>query len=62
VADEVNLGKTLVARVVITKALDHLWEEPGSVEQIDIVYICSNAQIAGRYARPARLMRYRPPR
>ena len=45
-ADEVNLGKTLVARGVITKALDHLWEEPGSVEQIDIVYICSNAQIA----------------
>ena len=66
VADEVGLGKTLVARGVIAKALDHLWEGPHRVEQIDIVYICSNAQIArqnvrrlqigsGKFVRAARL-------
>ena len=43
VADEVGLGKTLVARGVIARAIDHLWED---VERIDVVYICSNASIA----------------
>ena len=43
VADEVGLGKTLVARGVIAKAIDHLWDE---VKRIDVVYICSNASIA----------------
>jgi hypothetical protein len=43
VADEVGLGKTLVARGVIAKTIDHLWD---SIDRIDIVYICSNAQIA----------------
>ncbi|MDQ3483996.1 MAG: hypothetical protein M3445_01035, partial [Actinomycetota bacterium] len=42
-ADEVGLGKTLVARGVIAKAIDRLWDD---VERIDVVYICSNAQIA----------------
>ena len=51
VADEVGLGKTLVARGVIAKAIDHLWDEPNRVEQIDIVYICSNAQIARQNVR-----------
>ena len=46
VADEVGLGKTLVARGVIAKVIDHLWEGANKVEQIDIVYICSNTQIA----------------
>ena len=46
VADEVGLGKTLVARGVIGKVIDHLWEGPDRVDQINIVYICSNAQIA----------------
>ena len=66
VADEVGLGKTLVARGVIAKAIEHLWEGPHRVEQIDIVYICSNAQIArqnvrrlqigsGRFVQAARL-------
>ncbi len=66
VADEVGLGKTLVARGVIAKALDHLWDGDHRVEQIDIVYICSNAQIArqnvrrlqigsGKFVRAARL-------
>ena len=43
IADEVGLGKTLVARGLIAKAIDHLWEK---VDRIDIVYICSNAEIA----------------
>jgi hypothetical protein len=43
VADEVGLGKTLVARGVIAKTIDHLWE---TVPRIDVVYICSNSQIA----------------
>jgi hypothetical protein len=43
VADEVGLGKTLVARGVIARAVDRLWNE---VDRIDVVYICSNADIA----------------
>lgn len=43
VADEVGLGKTLVARGVIAKAIDHYWED---VERIDVIYICSNQSIA----------------
>jgi len=66
VADEVGLGKTLVARGLIAKAIDHLWDGDHRVDQIDIVYICSNAQIArqnvrrlqigsGRFVRAGRL-------
>lgn len=43
VADEVGLGKTLIARSVIARTLHHLWDR---VDRIDIVYICSNADIA----------------
>ena len=43
VADEVGLGKTMVAKGVIAKTIDHLWETD---KRIDIVYICSNSQIA----------------
>lgn len=43
VADEVGLGKTLVARGVVAKAIDRLWDE---VKRIDIVYLCSNSDIA----------------
>ena len=43
VADEVGLGKTLVARGVIAKAVEKLQHE---VERIDVVYICSNGDIA----------------
>jgi len=45
VADEVGLGKTLVARGIVAKAIEHLQEE-GVVDRIDIVYVCSNAAIA----------------
>lgn len=43
VADEAGLGKTMVAKGVLAKAIDYLWD---SVKRIDVVYICSNADIA----------------
>jgi hypothetical protein len=43
VADEVGLGKTLVARGVIARTIDRLWDE---VPRINVVYICSNSDIA----------------
>lgn len=43
VADEVGLGKTMIAKGVIAKAIDHL---RGKVDRIDVVYICSNGDIA----------------
>jgi len=46
VADEVGLGKTLVARGLIAKAVTHL--QATGTRRIDIVYICSNAAIARR--------------
>jgi hypothetical protein len=44
-ADEVGLGKTHVARGVIARALEHLWED---VPRLDVVYLCSNAEIASQ--------------
>jgi hypothetical protein len=43
IADEVGLGKTLVARGLIVKCIDKLWSK---TNRIDIVYICSNSDIA----------------
>ena len=43
VADEVGLGKTLVARGIIAKTLEHLQD---LVDRLDVIYICSNAAIA----------------
>lgn len=43
VADEVGLGKTLVARGIIAKTIDYLWD---TGRRIDIVYVCSNTDIA----------------
>jgi len=43
VADEVGLGKTMIAKGVIAKTVEHLWDIE---DRIDIVYICSNTQIA----------------
>lgn len=49
VADEVGLGKTLVARGVVAKAVEHL--DRSGVERIDVIYICSNAEIAAQNIR-----------
>ena len=43
VADEVGLGKTLIARGLVAKTIDHLWD---CTDRIDVVYICSNSSIA----------------
>src|SRR4030081_446009 len=45
VADEVGLGKTVVARGVLVRALNHLWDK---VDRIDIIYVCSNLAIASQ--------------
>ena len=45
IADEVGLGKTLVARGIIAKGIDHIWDR---VPRIDVIYICSNREIASQ--------------
>ncbi len=49
IADEVGLGKTMVARGLIAKAIDHLWDKED--HRIDVIYICSNADIARQNIR-----------
>jgi len=44
VADEVGLGKTMVARGIVAKAVEQLSREPD--KRIDIVYLCANRDIA----------------
>ncbi|GGF99333.1 helicase [Rhodococcoides trifolii] len=45
VADETGLGKTMVARGVIARAIEALQDDP-EVDRIDVIYICSNADVA----------------
>ena len=47
IADEVGLGKTLIARGIVAKAVEYLWQRR---ERIDIVYVCSNGDIARQNA------------
>ena len=44
VADEVGLGKTLVARGIVAKVVEQL--QAKGKKRIDVLYICSNATIA----------------
>jgi hypothetical protein len=53
ISDEVGLGKTLVARGVIAKAIEHLWAR---VKRIDVVYICSNGDIARQNVNRLRVL------
>ena len=48
VADEVGLGKTLIARGITALAIDDMWER---VPRIDVVYVCSNSSIARQNVR-----------
>lgn len=50
VADEVGLGKTLVARGVIAEFIDHHWDS----RRIDIIYMCSNGALARENLRKLR--------
>src|SRR5688500_10956208 len=45
IADEVGLVKTLIAKGVLAKMLDHLKDKVG---RIDVVYVCSNLAIAAQ--------------
>jgi len=47
VADETGLGKSVVARGVIAKTLEHL-QDDDSVDRIDVIYVCSNQDIAAQ--------------
>lgn len=49
VADEVGLGKTMVARGVIAQTIDHL--QAAGDDRVDVVYICSNGAIAAQNLR-----------
>lgn len=53
ISDEVGLGKTLVARGVIARAIEHLWDK---VRQVDVVYICSNGDIARQNVNRLRVL------
>ncbi|ROZ44749.1 helicase [Rhodococcus sp. WS3] len=45
VADETGLGKSMVARGIIARTIEHLQQGPPGTE-INIVYICSNIDLA----------------
>ncbi|HEX4401010.1 MAG TPA: hypothetical protein VHZ98_06760 [Galbitalea sp.] len=47
IADETGLGKSVIARGVIARAIEHL-ETVDDVKRIDVVYICSNVDLAGQ--------------
>lgn len=50
VADQTGLGKTMVARGVIAHAIERLQYDP-AVDRIDVVYVCSNADLAQQNLR-----------
>ena len=50
VADETGLGKSIVARGVIARAVEHL-QDVDHVDRIDIVYVCSNIDLATQNLR-----------
>lgn len=58
VADEVGLGKTMVARGVVARAAEILDRQAD--ERIDIIYICSNADIARQNLRRLHLPGFEP--
>jgi len=58
IADEVGLGKTLVARGVVARSIDHLWPGIEHLERIDVIYICSNADIAGQNINRLNVFKY----
>lgn len=50
IADETGLGKTMVAKGVIAKTIEQLQHDV-SIRRIDIVYVCSNGDIADQNLR-----------
>ncbi|MHA3722684.1 helicase-related protein [Leucobacter sp. HY1910] len=47
IADETGLGKSVIARGIVAEAITAL-EQDDSVSRIDVVYICSNRDLAGQ--------------
>ncbi len=47
IADETGLGKSVIARGVIARTIEQL-QLDSSVDRIDVVYICSNADLANQ--------------
>jgi len=47
IADETGLGKSVVARGIIARTLEKL-QDDDEVDRIDVVYVCSNADIASQ--------------
>ncbi|MEJ1089049.1 helicase-related protein [Microbacterium sp. Mu-80] len=47
IADETGLGKSVIARGVIARTIEQL-QTDSSVKRIDVVYICSNADLANQ--------------
>lgn len=45
VADETGLGKSVVARGLVARSIEHL-QHDDDIDQIDVVYVCSNADLA----------------
>ncbi|GHD81929.1 helicase-like protein [Salinibacterium amurskyense] len=50
VADETGLGKSVIARGIIARTIERL-QHDDSVDRIDIVYICSNSDLASQNLR-----------
>ena len=48
IADEVGLGKTIVARGIVAKMYERFLEKNGEVETFNVIYICSNQAIASQ--------------
>lgn len=48
VADETGLGKSIVARGLIAKVIEHLSAEESDADHINIVYICGNTDLAAQ--------------
>lgn len=55
VADEVGLGKTMVAKGLIARTVETLWDRLEEIRRIDVVYICSNLAIARQNANRLRI-------
>lgn len=50
VADETGLGKSMVARGVIARAIERLEDDP-DIQRIDVLYVCSNVDLARQNLR-----------
>lgn len=59
VADQTGLGKTMVARGVIARTIETL-QHRSDIDRIDIVYICSNQDLARQNVRKLNVTKEKP--